>query len=75
MESINRIFMHCPFVYDVWSMFLKEIGLAGVFPNEISVLVSSWNLWKIPKKRVGPLEAPLSGCLLRDLVREKSKGF
>lgn len=48
-ESMNRIFLHCPFAAEIWELFLNEIGLAWVFPKELDVLIYSWKLWLVPK--------------------------
>lgn len=48
-ESSNHIFIHCLIASEIWELFLKEIGLACVFPKELAVLISSWKLWRISK--------------------------
>lgn len=56
--SIDHIFIHCPYVVEIWEMFLKEIGLSWVFPSSIASLIASWNISRVYNK----------GCSLWKLV-------
>lgn len=49
-ENINHLFIHCPFAAEVLGMFLRELSLAWVFPNEFMVLFYALRLFRIPKK-------------------------
>lgn len=40
-KSINHIFIHCSFAFEVWEFFLNEVGLDWVFPKELIMLISS----------------------------------
>lgn len=49
-ECIDHVFIHCPFVHEVWSMFLKEIGFSWVFPKHFGSLISSWDMRNVLRK-------------------------
>lgn len=48
-ESIEHIFIICPFASEVWTLFLKEIGLSCVLPKGMDLLLS-WDIYKVSKK-------------------------
>lgn len=58
VESIEHIFIHCLFVSEVWTLFLREIGLSWVFPQGIDMLLLSWEIRNVSRK----------GRILRSLV-------
>ena len=39
---MNRLLLHCPIAYDLWSMMWALFGLQWVMPHGISDLFSSW---------------------------------
>lgn len=59
-ESVNHIFIHCPFAKEVWDAILGEVGMAWVFPNNIGNLFQGWNIMKISRrgKRVWSMICP-----------------
>lgn len=57
-ESINHIFIHYPFITEMWERFLKEIGLSCWIPNRVELLLASWEIGKTSNK----------GCTLWNLV-------
>lgn len=50
VESINHIFIHCPFATEIWERLLNEVGLSWVMPNRMDVFLASWRIEKVPKK-------------------------
>lgn len=42
LESIDHIFLHCPFACELWSMFLFEVDLKWVFLTCIKDLFEQW---------------------------------
>lgn len=42
-ESVNHMFIHCPFVLPIWGMFFQMWGLNWVFPQDIQDYFKSWN--------------------------------
>ena len=84
-ESVNRLFLHCPFASDLWSMVLGLFGVSWVMPR--TVLVLARQLWLSSKWLylvhhsslliVVSLEGAKKDVLkiLRDLFRTSSFSF
>ncbi|RZC72097.1 hypothetical protein C5167_035319 [Papaver somniferum] len=51
-ESVEHLFLHCPFVWQIWEHFLHQLGIAWVHPT--SVLEFLWK-WKL-KRNLHPYE-------------------
>lgn len=44
-ESLNHLFIYCPFTREVWEDMLREVGAARVFLGDITNLFLSWQLF------------------------------
>lgn len=49
-ESLDHIFIKCPFTMEVWERFLMEIGLSWVHPNKVDLMLALWNISDISKR-------------------------
>ncbi|CAN1254304.1 hypothetical protein LINPERPRIM_LOCUS8604 [Linum perenne] len=41
-ESVSHLFLHCPFVYPIWSKVSSRLSICGPLPLEVSDLIAGW---------------------------------
>ena len=46
-ESVNRLFLHCPFASDLWSMVLGLFGVSWVMSHTVLGLLQCWQSFLI----------------------------
>ncbi|KAF3631036.1 hypothetical protein FXO37_28194 [Capsicum annuum] len=78
-ESINHPFLHCPFVRDIWNMFLSSFGLHRVMPCRARDVPSSFrfDILKalIQNSESSSMIAILLDCVRRELHEEHSRSI
>lgn len=49
-ESVNHLFIHCPFAKQIWCYFLNIFGVSLVFPLEIADFFWTWSFAPFVKR-------------------------
>ncbi|XP_026437105.1 uncharacterized protein LOC113335200 [Papaver somniferum] len=43
-ESVEHLFLHCPFIWKIWEHFLQQLGFAWMHPTTIIDFLWKWKL-------------------------------
>ena len=68
-ESVDHLFLHCPFAMDLWSMVLGLFGVTWVMPHTVLGLLRCWQ-GSFGRHRNGYIWSIIPHCLLWCLWRE-----
>ncbi|XP_075081030.1 uncharacterized protein LOC142166245 [Nicotiana tabacum] len=71
-ETINHLFLHCPVVTDIWSMFLSLFEFRWTMPCSVKEVFVSWSSWKV-EKSIKKIWSMVSAAILWCLWTEKNQ--
>ena len=70
-ESVDYLFLHCPFAMDLWSMVLGLFGVSWVMLHTVLGLLGCWQ-GSFGRHRNGYIWSIIPHCLMWCLWREKN---
>ena len=70
-ESIDHLFLHCPFASDLWFMVLGLFGVSWVMPHTVLGLLWCWQ-GNFGRHRNGYIWSIIPHCLLWCLWKERN---
>ena len=70
-ESVDHLFLHCPFAVDLWSMVLGLFGVSWVMPRTVLGLLGCWQ-GSFSRHRNGYIWSIIPHCLMWCLWRERN---
>ena len=70
-ESVDHLFLHCPFAMDLWSMVLGLFGVTWVMLHTVLGLLGCWQ-GSFGRHRNGYIWSIIPHCLMWCLWRERN---
>ena len=70
-ESLDHLFLHCPFAMDLWSMVLGLFGVTWIMLHTVLGLLGCWQ-GRVGRHRNGYIWSIIPHCLMWCLWRERN---
>ena len=70
-ESVDHLFLHCPFAMDLWSMVLGLFGVSWVMPRTVLGLLGCWQ-GNFGRHWIGYIWSIIPHCLMWCLWWERN---
>ena len=70
-ESLDHLFLHCPFAMDLWSMVLGLFGVTWIMLHMVLGLLGCWQ-GRFGRHRNGYIWSIIPHCLMWCLWRERN---
>ena len=70
-ETVDHLFLHCPFAWEIWSMVFDLFGVCWVMPCSILELLECWQ-GNFGKHRNLSIGRAVPHCLMWSIWRERN---